>query len=299
MPEIDSISVIIPVYNGENFIKETIESVLAQSHKNLEVIVVDDGSNDNTIEIVEYFGDKIQIFKMSNSGVAAARNFGVTMAKGNWIAFLDADDIWAPRKLERQFRATRRYNWSYTDTKFIGGANDGKLDSYFTKKHEGNVLEKLVQGNFISTSTVMIKRETFIQVGGFDEALRSIQDWELWVRVAKSNPIAYINEPLTMYRIHQSSTSRRTRETLPNHLKVIDIIFSRVGRSNNIAKLKPHAKATSCGICSYIAEEEGDASFAVKCAFDACRFEPFNLSRWSRLVKMVIKWSLRRKKYET
>lgn len=286
------VSIIIPAYNASRYIREALESALRQTQKNVEIIVVDDGSTDNTIEYIQSYGDRVRLIEQSNKGAASARNLGAKEARGLWLAFLDADDVWAPEKLERQISGIGGRNWSYTDMEFIGGVNDGLRDSQFTKKHEAQVLKELVQGNFISTSTVLIKRETFEESGGFDESLRSIQDWELWTRVAERNPIVYVDEPLARYRIHPSSTSRKTRKTLPNHLKVIDIIFSRVGSTPEIQKLKPQAKASSYGVCSYIAEEEGDASYAFKCAFNACRFDPLNPARWVRLLKTSIKWPL-------
>ena len=286
------ISVIVPAFNASTYIGEALTSIVHQTHKNWEIIVIDDGSTDATIDVLSGYASNIRLIKQNNKGPAAARNLGAKSARGEWLAFLDADDTWAPDKLARQLLDVGKANWSYTDMLFKGGVNDGLRDSEFTEKHEGEVLEKLVLGNFISTSTVLIRRRSFEESGGFDESLPSIEDWELWTRIASNNPVSYVNEPLTRYRVHPSSTSRKTRKTLPNHLRVIDIIFSRVGTTPEIQKLKPRAKATSCGICSYIAEEEGDASFAFLCAFHACRFQPFSSSRWMRLLKAALKWPL-------
>lgn len=292
MERVPLVTVIVPAFNASAYIEETLNSILCQTHGNCETIVIDDGSTDTTVDIVSTYGQKIRLVKQDNKGAAAARNRGAHEARGEWLAFLDADDLWAPSKLEKQLSSLGSRGWCYTDTEFIGGANNGLRDSHFTTKYQGNVLEQLVQGNFISTSTVLIKRDIFEATGGFDESLRSIQDWEFWTRVAEQHPIAYVDEPLTRYRVHPSSTSRKTRKTLPNHLRVIDIIFSRVGATPEIRKLKPRAKATSCGICSYIAEEEGDASFALLCAFHACRFQPFSSARWIRLLKATLKWPM-------
>lgn len=283
------ISVIIPVYNNEKFIKTAIASVFNQTYKKTEIIVVDDGSTDGTRDIVESLKGKVKVVSQDNQGAAAARNLGAGLAQGYWIAFLDSDDTWLPEKLERQISETGKRDWSYTDTQFMGGANNGLRDSQFTKKYEGNVLRKLVQGNFISTSTVMIKSSVFKEFGGFDVSLRSIQDWELWTRISEKHEITYIDEPLVHYRVHSASISRNTRKTLPNHLRVIDTIFSRAGSDPEVRKLKPYSIANSYGICSYISEEEGDWKFAIQCAIKACQKNPKNKSRWTRLVKLSAK----------
>ncbi len=287
----DTVSVVMPVYNGEGHIAKTIISVKEQTYPKVELIVVDDGSSDSTCEIVKGFdGFSVNLFRQQNQGSAAARNRGVHEASGDWIAFLDADDLWLPTKLEDQLASCGDREWSYTDTIFLGGVNDGRRDSDFTKKYSGDILEELVKGNFISTSTVLVSRQAFLAVGGFDESLQSIQDWELWTRLAAHSPLGYVNKPLTQYRVHANSTSRSTRKTLPNHLRVIDRIFAKDGAGSQFQHLKNSAKARSCGICSYIAEEEGDPSFALRCAFQAWQYEPASSLRGIRVLKVFTKW---------
>ena len=288
----DLVSIIIPSFNAEDHIGDAIQSAIGQTYQNIEIIVVDDGSRDRTREIAASFKGPVRLLHQENQGAAAARNYGVSHATGNWVAFLDADDIWLEQKLERQLSGIGANKWSYTDARFLGGVNDGQRDSQFTRKPEGNVLRELVQGNFIGTSTVLMKKQVFEESGGFDSSLKSIEDWELWARIAARHSIAYLDEPCSLYRVHPTSTSRNTRKTLPNHLEVIDTIFSRVAHIPNIARLKPYAKATSCSICSYIAEEEGDASFALHCAVRACKYDPFNRTRWIRLAKSWVKFLL-------
>ena len=288
----DLVSVVIPVYNAEKYLEETLASIFAQTYPHIEIVAVDDGSKDLSIQILEQYPDRIHVVKQANAGAAVARNRGVQEAKGKWVAFLDADDLWTPDKIQRQLEACGSYAWSHSDSVLVGGVNDGRKDSDFTEKHQGQILEQLICSNFIGTSTLMIQRQVFLDAGGFDEALRSIQDWELWIRIARQHPIGYVDAPLMKYRVHAVSASRSTRKTLPNHLKVIDKVFAIGGPAEELSHLKSSAKARSYGICSQIAEEEGDFSFALRCSVLACLQEPTDPSRWVRVFKAFIKYML-------
>lgn len=288
------VSVVIPVYNAASHLRETLESIFRQTYPAIEIVAVDDGSSDNSVEILLGYGNRVRLVQQPNSGPAVARNRGVAEASGEWIAFLDADDLWEPRKIEIQLKALNGCNWSYTDSVFMGGANDGKRDSELNEKLSGDVLDELICCNFIGTSSVLVRRDIFMEMNGFDPTLRSIQDWDLWMRIASQNPIAYINEPLVRYRVHATSTSRSTRKTLPNHLRVIDKIFSPQGVAAHKPHLKAVAKAKSMGICSQIAEEEGDYSFAVKCAIGALLQRPTQRNNAIRAAKITVKYALHR-----
>jgi glycosyltransferase involved in cell wall biosynthesis len=209
----DRISVVIPAYNAEAFIEETVDSALAQTHPDVEVVVVDDGSTDGTLDRLARFGHRIIVHRQSNAGVSAARNAGVLRATGAWIAFLDADDVWLPNKLEWQLSAadtplvyTNRYN--------IGARGDvPEIQSDITRMHDGDVfLPLLLEGNFITMSSVMMRRDLYQQVGGFFEGLAAAADWDFWVRVAERHPVRCCHEPLMRYRFHPAGMSRNDRK---------------------------------------------------------------------------------------
>lgn len=283
------VSVVVPVYNAADHLRETLSSIYNQTYKSIEIIAVDDGSSDDSIDIARSFDGRVILVQQPNSGPAAARNRGVAEAKGEWIAFLDADDLWVPEKLEKQLHAMSNREWSYTDSRFMGGVNDGKQDSDLNEKPSGNVIEKLICGNFISTSSVLLRRNIFNEVGGFDENLRSIEDWDLWIRIASRYPISYVPDPLLKYRVHSISASRSTRKTLPNHLKVIDKAFSSEGVAAHLGHLKRSAKAKSLSICSQIAEEEKDYSFAFRCAVGAFAQQFWHATYADRMLKSTVK----------
>ncbi len=266
-PDSDLVSVVIPIYNAEAYLQETLDSILAQTYPDIEVVAVDDGSTDRSLNILAQYPRNLVIVKQANSGPAAARNRGVREASGRWIAFLDADDLWREDKIEKQVKICRNYKWSYTDAVFIGGVNNGRRDSEFTSKYQGDILEQLVQSNFVGTSSLLIDRQTFLSSGGFNEQLKAIEDWELWIRIASQHAIGYLDEPLLGYRVHVNSASRNSRRTLPSHLRVINQAFAPGGPAEKLIHLKSNALGNSCSTCSHIAEEELDYGFALQWAF--------------------------------
>lgn len=207
-----SISVIIAAYNASSTIADTLRSVLAQTLPPEEILVVDDGSTDDTAAIAESFGAPVRVFRRSNVKQAASRNFGAEQAHGEWIAFVDADDLWEPLKLERQMeelRANPRADVCYTALTEFWVA-DGKV-------HTGNTAsvpppDELGRSLFRRTSflpsSVVIRRSTFLDVGGFNASLPIIEDWELWLRLYhRGVQFAACQEALVRYRIHPESTS--------------------------------------------------------------------------------------------
>lgn len=203
------ISVVIPAYNAAPFIAMTVRSALQQTYQDLEVIVVDDGSSDGTAACLEEFGDRIRVIRQANAGVARARNAGVALATGSWIAFLDADDLWLPNKLELQMASTTA-PLSYTN-RFNIGARGGLpvVQSDSTPMREGDVfMPLLLEGNFITNSSVVIRRDVFEASGGFESSVSPAEDWDLWLRVAERHPVSFCPEPLVRYRFHPDGASR-------------------------------------------------------------------------------------------
>ena len=286
------VSVVIPAFNCEKYIAECIDSVLNQSYQDFEIIIIDDGSTDGTVKTVSgYEDDRIKLFHQEgNSGSGAARNYGVEKASGQWIAFVDADDTWLPDKLQKQLAECSSQEWSHTDLFFLGGIypKDTKATA-FTSKHSGHILDDLLVENSIGTSSVIIKKKTFLDFGGFNTELRALQDWDLWLRVAEKHEICYIDEPLVYYRVHSSSVSRNVRKTMPCHINLIERVFSEKGPGRQSKQLKNKALSRSCQICSQIAEQEDDYLFSCYCAAKSLVHKPLDFSNYSRLVKILSK----------
>jgi glycosyltransferase involved in cell wall biosynthesis len=198
----DSVSVVIPTYNAASLVTQAIDSVLGQTRPPSQVIVVDDGSIDDTQERVERYGPAVQYLRQSNAGVAAARNAGVRATSGRTIAFLDADDIWHPRKLEIHLRAleqqpdvalcgTDTFQWPCPAAPEIESASAPLARIQW---------RTLVLQNLFTTSTVIVQREVFERTGGFDTDLRGPEDRDLWWRVAEIATVARLPLKLTGYR---------------------------------------------------------------------------------------------------
>jgi glycosyltransferase involved in cell wall biosynthesis len=206
------VSAIIPAYNAQAFIREAVDSALAQTHRDLEVIVVDDSSTDDTPQFLRGYSDRITVIRKRNGGAAASRNAGANAATGDWLAFLDADDVWEPEKIARQLAVTAT-PWSYTNRTNIGSRGDvPELQSDVTAMHAGDVfLPLLLEGNFVTNSSAMVRRDLFQELGGFITAEKNAEDWDLWLRIAEQHPVSYCAEPLVRYRFHAGCKSRNHR----------------------------------------------------------------------------------------
>lgn len=198
------ISVVIPTYNRAHLLTCAARSVLAQTYAHLEVLIVDDYSQDNTNRVVDELGDsRINYVRHDeNRGGSAARNTGIRAARGEYIAFLDSDDVWRHDKLQKQIDVLRSAdeNTGAVYSAFVVVDDKQQVRSRFEPQHKGDLLSLLVRRNCIgTTSTVLVRRSCFEKVGTFDENLRSCQDWDMWIRIAKCYRFDYAPETLVMY----------------------------------------------------------------------------------------------------
>ncbi len=208
-----TISVIIPAYNGERTILETIRSVQEQTCSDFEIIVINDGSTDRTLELLNAVEDpRLKIFSYSNGGLPTARNRGISRATGEFIAFLDADDLWTPDKLELQLAALQQhpeagvaYSWTY----FM---EDESLSLKECEPvfFEGNVYANLLVGDFIyNGSNTLIRRQAIDSTGEFDPTLKSCEDWDYWLRLASRWHFVVVNKHQILYRRSQGAMSSK------------------------------------------------------------------------------------------
>ncbi len=203
------VSVVIPTYNMAAFIGQAISSVLAQSMTDLELVVVDDGSTDETAQVVSGFGDRVSYIHQANNGGNSARNRGVAAAHGRYVAFLDADDTWLPEKLELQLRVFDEY----PSVGFVGCG-------YQVQNHDGTRShETVVRRNYPSrdafvralqicqilpgsASGVVVRRQTLLEAGPFDQSIRIAEDWDMWLRLAQLCDVHFVEQVLVTIRRH-------------------------------------------------------------------------------------------------
>jgi len=197
-----TVSVILPTYNRGWIVEQAIDSVLGQDFKDFELIVVDDGSTDDTGQILEAYGEDLTVIRQSNRGVSAARNRGISAAVGRLVAFLDSDDLWLPGKLTRQvefFEAHPAAVINQTEEIWI---RDGVRVNPRTRHHKssGMIFKRSLALCLVSPSAVMIRRSLFDDVGLFDENLPACEDYDLWLRISWRHPVHLIETPLIVKR---------------------------------------------------------------------------------------------------
>jgi glycosyltransferase involved in cell wall biosynthesis len=198
----DCISVIIPAYNSSQFLADAIHSVRAQEWPGLEIIVVDDGSCDDTPRVItELMGDDLTALRQVNEGPASARNRGIRCSRGDWIAFLDADDRWLPGKLESQMKALASAGvpvFSYTDA--VCRSAMGVERPRLTRSTHGHLFLDLLLGPQFGTGSVIVRRDCLDAVGYFNPGLRTGEDWDMWLRLAARFPGCHVPAVLCLYR---------------------------------------------------------------------------------------------------
>lgn len=275
-------SVIIPAYNVEAYIGETIESVLSQKGVGFEIIVVDDGSTDQTLEVARSFKQKVTVVTQENGGPSEARNNGVRLAKGNVIAFVDSDDIWMPGKLYAQkLKLENGFKLVYTNRFNIGQISDlPKLQSDVIPMREGDIWEELLFANTITTSSVVIMKDLFQSIGGFRNDLTSCEDWDLWLRCSEKYEIGYCSEPLVQYRLHVGGISRNYSLMSGMRSRVIsEALQTNRGRSLGLLKArKVLAKAWSSS--GWDAAKANNLTASLKYYSKALQLSPFTGSIW-------------------
>ena len=260
------VSVVVPTYNRAELLKATVRSILDQTLPPFEIIVVDDGSTDNTADVCAEFPPPVRYIRQDNRGVAAARNTALRAARGDWIAFCDSDDLWMPHKLELQLSAldVTGVSWSITDFLIIGP--EGEIETRQTngfqvafpvfpemgrtpeehfarwldgrgvqglglKAYTGDAFGMLFLGNVVIPSTALIARDLVTRVGFFDETLRVAEDTEYFHRVAAMSRVTILMKPLSLYRVgHASLVAQKSEQLIVNAILSVE----------RAALLRPH-----------------------------------------------------------
>ncbi len=203
------VSVVIPTWNRASLVPKAVESVLAQTSPVAEILIVDDGSTDDTAEVVRRLPGPVRYLHKRNGGAASARNLGIREARNPYIALLDSDDVWRPDKIERQcavLDARPNVVVVHSAARIIGPDGRPTGEVWGKPEYQGWVRRKLLFANGVNASSVLARREAILQAGGYDERFRLLENWELWLRMSKLGEFAYQPECLVEYRRHDGNT---------------------------------------------------------------------------------------------
>ena len=225
MPEV---SVVIPAYNMAAYTVEAVESVLAQTYRDYELLVIDDGSKDGTGEALKIFKDKIKYIYKENGGVCSARNLGIKISAGKYIAFLDCDDNWLPRKLEESLKGFSGPDIGLVHTDgFIIDKNGKIKKNYKCPALSGHPADDLWIMNIVFSPSVVVKKSCFDIIGRFDENMFFAADWDMWLRISEKYGIIHIKQPLSRYRAVRGYLHEHTNESKTDVLRMLSKAQSR------------------------------------------------------------------------
>jgi len=284
------ISVIVPTFNRVELLKQTLASVRNQTFRDFEIIVVDDGSSDGTFEWLAS-QDDVHVVRQENSGIATSRNNGAALARGTWLAFLDHDDLWAPDKLRVQADFVR----INPDVALVAARHVRLGKSYRTARRptwiRGDLLVKEFSESFIHTSSVMIRHDVFEKIGGFPPRYRFADEFDVWLKIARDYPIAYVGQPLVFIRYYESNTSHNR---LGVRSDTYDILMSnydpaRIPRRIFLKTMSDHD--ISFGRAHLAA---GDLRGALTWFRSSLKRTPWRLRCWRYYLRYVIKKALTR-----
>lgn len=283
------ISIIMPVYNGEKFIQEAIDSVFAQTVNDFELIVVDDGSTDATLAILETYGDRLIVLRQQNSGHAAARNAAAKISRGQWIAMIDADDLWHRDKLAQQLAVAGDADVIYTAA--LNFEDSSRVDNTTFADgncHNGDVFDQLVLDNFITHSSILMKRDAFLNSGGYDESLKTTCDWDLWLRMSASGcRFQGTATPLTHYRWRATSNSRNHDRTCRDRLNVLNSALSSQRARRTPILIRQKAIARVWQTSAWFVAEKDDRK-ALNWYLRSVLHRPYSIRGWKEVTRCCL-----------
>jgi glycosyltransferase involved in cell wall biosynthesis len=270
-----AVSIIIPTYNRSQLIVRAVKSVLNQTYQDFELIIVDDASTDNTEEVINSFNDKRirYIRHEKNKGEAAARNTGIKTAGCNYIAYQDSDDEWLPEKLAKQMKllenASPEVGVIYTGFWKTENHRRTYIPFSWVRQKNGDIHKELLKGNFIGSPVALIKKECFDKVGLFDERLRNLVDWEMWLRISKRYHFRCVDEPLAIAHYDSDNIS-------DNPASLVDALELVLEKNCDEFKEEKRVLARHRIIIGNLLVAKGETQRGRRYIVDAVRLYPFN-----------------------
>ena len=325
------VSVIIPTYNRARLVGGAVESVLAQDYANVEIIVVDDGSKDDTLAMMgkAYGGDsKVRCLPKANGGVSSARNLGIRESRGEFVAFLDADDAWLPGKLTLQLECLRRFPMAgmvWTDMSAVDGGGKVLHERYLRKMYSayehypsarslfvknfqearigdvdafcGDIFSPMVLGNLVHTSTVLLRRERLMKVGFFDESFKTGEDYPFHLKTCREGPVAYVDAATIRYAVGLADALTSPEKMIEISLNFLRTFEQTLAADHDRISLAPALiRERLADAYSWVGQEHLNAGLDAKArAFfiKSIRTDPKKLSRMKPLLKTLLPSGLR------
>lgn len=285
------VSVVIPAYNSASFLASSIESALAQTHRALEVVVINDGSTDETATVLASFGSRIRVVSQANRGLPAARNAGIAVSVGEWVAFLDADDWWLPEKLEKQLAmATDPAVGLIYSNRYNAGARGDlpEVQSSHQSLYSGDIFVDLLRlGNHLTASSVMVRRSIVNELGGFAEHLGSAEDWDLWIRVAARWRVAVSDEPLVSYRFHAGMMSGNPDRMAKARNEVVDRALASPRGLQLSSRLRRHIRSATTRTNAWDVARSGRRFAALRLYLNAVALNPTSRTAYADLLRVL------------
>jgi glycosyltransferase involved in cell wall biosynthesis len=289
------VSVVLPAWNREGSIRAAVNSVLNQTFADLELLVVDDGSTDNTMAMLDDIADPRlrRLASPGNRGASAARNIGIRAAVGDWVAFQDSDDEWLPQKLEMQIARLGAGGPGvvvcYTGMMIVGQADpQGKAGrttvTYIPGPEipvlEGELHETLLGQSFISTQMFMARRTTLLEIDGFDETLPSLVDWDCLIRLSRHGQFLFVDQPLVLQRFSDNSLTKSRSKRLQSRIRIV---------AKHHQSLAAHPRLLARHYIAIAGDQRrtGDMPAARASLVAAIKESPFSLAVWSRMIGLV------------
>lgn len=287
------VSVVLPVYNGARFIKESLDSVLAQTFHDHEIICVDDGSTDASSAILDQYRQYVTVFRQANAGQGAARNVGVGHASGLYVAFIDQDDRWYPWKLQQQVLAMER-----DAEAVLVHCNSDRMDL------EGRVVERgatlaeypramesplgrLLGEGLILPSAMLVRRDAFERVGGFDHQLRGYEDFDLCARLKREGRFVFLDEPAMCYRVHSEGSSRAGHAVVRSRERFLKNMMKLYAADESKRRILRMLLAECYSDWGMDEMRSGNASGARAMMLRSLKFNPTKFRTYSRLLRSV------------
>lgn len=296
-----STSVVVTCYNYGHYLAQCLDSVLAQTNADHEIIVIDDGSTDHTADVMKDYAEvpAVRYVYQANSGQARAKNHGVELARGRYVAFLDADDLWDPRKLEKQLTLfdDGSVGVVYSGARYIdaqGRDLDLRIDVAQLQPRRGKVTRFMYMDNFVPFSSSVVRREALDRCGTFDESLKMGIDWDLWLRISTQYAFDYVNEPLLLYRVgHSGQMSKNAEERQRCADRIMHNFQQRFPAALSAETLRAAAYYTACNRGYYFSRV--DRRTALRWYAKALGIRPLALSAYTGLLKMAARTLKRRR----